>query len=298
MSQSIKVDFYKIEFSDNLNISLEGVFIDISKLLEKDRIRSVNFSPVWLCETSETNNFWEGDIIRLRMSEIPVKGDSYSANVEEIALKDTEGIAERTAFLFHKPTKVLLLQRTQYGIHPSSLARYFNQFLEDNIVIYFDPVLQIDTILRMNKASSIRRFDIRIANLDNADKSLFAVDDKTVGGFLDMSESFHAPIISMDLSVGKRKKDSLSIESVKNAISNLLRINATNNERKDIKKLRLSGKTTDDEFIDIDFLKDTMKETINLKQKLRILPYINRKESLLTAFDKRKDELLRLFLAN
>ncbi|MEQ8467684.1 DUF6731 family protein [Coleofasciculus sp. E1-EBD-02] len=290
MSKTLKMDFYKIEIPDS-SISFREVLQNVHNLPNDKRVREVRRHQVWLCEAYIHQHLWEGDMIRLRMTDIPIKGN-LSGNVEEINLADHEGIGERTAFLYHIPTKILVLQSSQAGTSPQSFAEYFRRMGELDTEIYLDPVLQIDAMQRLTNIQTVRKFEVRTAGLD----SMEIIKDQNVGvqQFVKMSEIFRAPTLSVSLSIGHKKKSSLSVDTIKELAHKLTRISQQNNQN--VKKLRISGSTDEGENIKLDLINNRMREIIDINPgKQRSIPYTLRKEAVKKAWENRKNELNQMF---
>jgi hypothetical protein len=290
MTKKFKIDFYRVEIPD-AGVSFEGILQQVDSLSTTDRVQEVRLHQIWLCQSSKRQQFWEGDMIRLRMSDVPVKG-SLSGNVEEINLADDEGIGEQTAFLYHIPTRILALQSSQSGTSPSAFAKYFEIMGGLNQPIYLDPVLQLDAMARLLNMHSVSRFEVRVAGLDH----MGVLQNQGIGvqEFISLSEAFRAPTLSLKLSVGRTKKKTLAVETIKNVAKQLTR--AAQRNQQNVKTLRISGSTDEEENVQLDLLKDRMREIVDINLgRQRSIPYLLRQKAIQEGWTRRQDELTRMF---
>jgi hypothetical protein len=303
MSKKINVDFYRIDLTDNRE-KFEDLLQRVMSLSKKQRIMDVGATPINFHTASSDGEFWHGEVIRIRMVDPPVKASREGA-IEDILLDDDEGIGEKTAFLYHCQTKILLVQSTQGGVSISTFLTYFNKIFQ-NIRVFADPVLQLDAMKRLNRLDTVQKFEVRVAGLDNPGK-LFQDDDLAIGALHDIAEQFHAPIVSITLSTGKKKKHSLDVKSTVEAAKKFLLIgnHAKNSSGKKQKAqtIRITGFATEDEEgemkrtkLFVDLLHDRMRERVDSDMTgRRSIPYVSRVEALKKAWENRQAEILEMF---
>lgn len=276
---------------ETAGVSFEAILQQVNNLSTTNRVKEVRLHQIWLFESSTRPQFYEGDIIRLRMSNVPVKGN-LSGNVEKINLADDEGIGEQTAFLYHIPTRVLALQNNNAGTSPSAFANYFEIMGGLSQPIYLDPVLQVDAMERLLNMNTISKFEVRIASLDNM--KVLQNQDIGVQEFINLSETYRAPTISVKLSVGKTKNKTLEVDKIKNIARRLIRMPQHNQES--VKTLRISGSTEEEENIHLDLLKDRMREIVDINLGVdRSIPYLLRQQAIQEGWTRRQNELTGMF---
>ena len=99
MSKLMKVDFYKVVMPENAACKFDEILDRISAIPADDHRNVVRAGyPIRLQEATKGGAVWEGEFVRIRMDEIPVKA-SLGGAIEPIELEDDEGIGEETAFL-------------------------------------------------------------------------------------------------------------------------------------------------------------------------------------------------------
>lgn len=289
MSKKIKIDFYKVVMHETAGVTFEAILQQVDALSTKDRVKEVRFHQIWLSEFCTQPQFCEGDMIRLRMSNVPIKGN-LAGNVEEISLAHDEGIGEQTAFLYHIPTKVLALQSNQSGTSASVFAQYFEEMSGINQPIHLDPVLQIDAMERLLNMTSVSNFEVRVAGLENMNS--LQNQDLGLKNFISLSETFRAPTVSVKVSVGRKKKKSLDVEEIKHIARNLARM-----PQPCVKKIRISGSTEEEENIYLDLLKDRMRESVDMNQGTnRSVSYLLRQKAMREGWMRRESDLTKMFI--
>ncbi|MEL4896034.1 DUF6731 family protein [Crocosphaera sp. Alani8] len=289
MSQkTITVHFYRVEISETGTLSFESLIEQVLDKPREQRMMQIRAAPLWLYDASIDREFVEGDMIRLGMNEIPPKGD-LTGNIENIYLNDNEGLVMQSAFLYHIPTKVLLLQNRQGGISPNNLAKYLMEINKIDNTIFVDPILSPEILRKLENMKDVRNIEVKVAKLDNLE--IFAPDDLAVKDINEMRQYFQAPSLELKLSVGRAKHQSLEPQKSKNFLRNMLRLGGNNTP---VKKLRISGHTDDNELLKINLLEDRMSAKIKHDFKDRTLGYDERKEILKQAWEKKSKEILKM----
>jgi hypothetical protein len=291
MSKTLNVDFFKVVLPADINLSFEEVLKKIIQLPAGQRFQEVRLQYVYLHEaTFGWQQTWEGEIVRLRMDNIPAKGN-LAGQIEELKLADDEGIGEQSAFIYHPATNILLLQSNKHGVSPGNFARYFELIIGSNASIYIDPVIQWDALQRLEQMKTVKKLNISIAALENM--SVF--ENSGLEEFVNLTTAYQAPAIDIEFKVSRSKKSSLPLEKVRNATTSLLRI--YNQNQNQVKKIRISGSSDDDDNLYVDLLKDKMRESIQIKASngQRNIPYLERQKALRDAWEKRKSEILKMY---
>jgi hypothetical protein len=229
MSLKLKVDFYRIETS--VGIDFQRILSGVNALTPEERNRSGTGSPIRLQEISFNGDVIEGDMLRIRMDEVPLRA-SLRGDTRFIDLNDDEGIGEETAFYYYIPWRVLLLQRNRYALSASAFAWYFNHISENGMIVMLNQILRSDVMQRLARMTIIRKFKVNIAGIDNA--SIFRNQGQGVNAIIDLKEQFSSPNVNISLSMAKRR-GSLLVEMVRETIHDLLGISGHNDRQ--VKKL-------------------------------------------------------------
>lgn len=301
MAKNLTVDFFQVLIR-NSSSSIPDFKDIIQKTINipaDKRAREVRLHHVYLYEAAYGwQDTWEGEIVQLRMDNIPVKGD-LSGKIEDLQLGTDEGIGEQSAFIYHPASKILALQTNRHGVSPGSFAQYFEFIAEGNIEISLLPVLQIDAMQRLEKLKDVKKFEINVAGINNIE-SIFNSGNNGVGEIIELSNAFQSPSIALELKASNSKSNPIYLikEKVVGAAQSLARISKTNQNNAKVSKIRITGASDDEDNILVDLLKDRMREKISIgySGKNRNIPYNYRKTALQTAWNKRLDEITKMYV--
>ncbi|BAY29185.1 hypothetical protein NIES2107_10260 [Nostoc carneum NIES-2107] len=294
MSKKLNVDFYQVKISQPSALSFEEILQKIDNTLPHHRTKEVRLHHIYIFSIQYGwQDTWEGEIVRLRMNDLPVKG-SLAGEIEDIQLAHDEGIGEQSAFIYHPATRILAIQSNRNGVSPGDFARYFEIFGEGNTSISLDPVLQMSALQKLVKLKEVINFEIKIASLSNM--NIFGDNDNAVEEMIHLAEIFQAPSINIEVKTSvKKKQPSLLVDKVVETAQSLLR--ASQQKHNKITTLKVSGSDDEDNKTVIDLLKDKMRESINVNNpgRNRNIPYDIRQKALQEAWNNRLTEILRMF---
>jgi len=213
MAVRVIIDFYQLKLPDGFDQTFEVLSQKVSTLVGRNRNCPVHGAVIRLHKTFFDKRLVEGDLIRLRMDSLPVKGD-LDGKLEEIDFGDEEGIAEQTAFLIDPASNIVLLQRNRTGVSASTFLHYFEQKGKVPDSMELLPVIKSEAMRRLAKFQEIRKLQIVLAKPTGSAKLAHA-DMASLGGFLDAMESLQAPRAEFEFSVGRIKSDGLLLKSAK-----------------------------------------------------------------------------------
>lgn len=294
MSKNLTVDFFKIGISQPSTLNFHQILEKTAKTSPDQRPQIVRVHHIYVFTIQYGwQDTWEGEIVRLRMDNIPVKGN-LSGGIENFQLAKDEGIGEQSAFIYHRTTGILALQTNKHGVSPGDFARYFELMAGSNISITLDPVLQIDAMQRLANIKEVNKFEVRIASLSNM--SIFDNGEYGVEEIVKLTKAFEAPSVVLELKASRNKHhQSLAKNTVVKAAQALLR--SSHLKQNKVSTIRVSGASDEDEHIFIDLLRDKMRESIPVQNpgKTRNIPYVNRQLALQEAWNRRLTEILRMF---
>ena len=294
MEKTINVDFYSVTMSNDEDPSFENV---VRSIHETPNDESRNFDirgvPVRLNDVNDQRRHSgiTAEMVRIRMDDLPARA-SLSGNIAPFDLNDDEGVGEETAFFYHVPHRILVIQRNRSGVSAAQVAYYFACKAAINGYIHIDPILKQDTMVRFDSVEVVRKFEVSVARQQNTAALRYA--GAGIGACVDMIEQLGAPHVNITLSMG-HSRGSLFKEPVKELVRRVLRISGENPDA--VKKLRISGK--DENEVDVpmlDLLEDRMTESVLVTQdENRRLTYAARRSAVLHAWSRRKDELMEMF---
>lgn len=296
-TKQMKIDFYRVEMPPEFGGTFARLLQQISTMpLDDSRnaqaIGSNREDRIRLQEASSSHQRWEGDMIRIRMDELPLVA-SLDGKTEPVDLEDDEGIGEETAFRYHSGLRVLALQRNRTGVSAYAFARYFELMGELDETIILEPVLELDTLNRLNAIHDVTKFEIRFAGLRNIGE-IFQGQDATIKQFITVADQFRAPTMTVTLSMGHARDGFLATSKVKRVARALRRL--VSSDRGAVKRIEISGHSDTDEKDVIDLLKDRMIEIRDVELDAdRRVPYGSRLSALRDACRSRQQELRRMF---
>ncbi len=288
MTRKLKVDFFKVVLPDDFSDSFESV-LNAVNVSPNDHTRNAirNACPFRLQEAWQTEDCWKGEMIRIRMDQLPIKA-KLSGDVSSIDLEDDEGIGEETAFLYHVPTRVLTIQRNRYGVSAGVFAWYFEKkgSVES---IELQPILQKDGLQRLANIKDVRKLSLNIAGTENM--AVFKDSGKSVESMLSLIDQCKSPNLTLTFSMGKQQG---SLEWAKSFAQSFAKLNQQGESS--IHKFEISGKTEDGEKSVLDLIEYRMVEEIEVELKSgRTISSSEREYAVQKAFSSRKQELLEMF---
>ena len=290
---NIKIDFYRVQMPQDTQPSFEQI-IDTVQIAPNDANRNEDYHgvPIRLQESSSQGDFRYAKMIRIRLDEVPLRASLSAGSIGPFDFEEDEGIGEETAFLYNMNLRVMVVQRNRFGVSPNMIALYFNMKGHINGFIVLEPIIQLDAFRRVSQLGIIRKFDIRIAGLENfQDFRGMGYSGEALAGLM---ENFRAPTVSVSLSMGRTRRGSLSIGNILDQIRSALRFTGSNA----VQKIEVTGREDDQHEIEvIDILKDRMTEMVDVQlDPNRRLPHEGRKSALREALRRRSDELARMFV--
>jgi hypothetical protein len=300
MSKKLTIDFYQVLTNSSLSSisSFDDILQKLASLPTNQRTKLIRLHPVYLYEIQcGWQDTWEGEIVQLRMDNIPVKGN-LSGDIEDFQLSTDEGIGEQSAFIYHPGSKILALQTNRHGVSPGNFAQYFESIAEGDTEIALIPVLQIDAMQRLENMKDVTKMEINVAGLSNM--SLFNTGDDGLQEIIELTNFYESPSVCIEMKASPRRSEPsfLSKEKVINTAQTLLRVSNTKQSNTKVKQIRITGKSDEEDNIFVDLLKDKMREhvQVNSSSRNRNIPYVDRKIALQNAWNKRLSEISRMYM--
>ena len=205
--------------------------------------------------------------------------------------------------MYHRGLQVLVLQRNRLGVSNYGFVQYFQAHAEELLDldgwITLEPVIEPETMARLQETRIVRRFDVRFAGVHDPRQLTQEAEEPGpapgVSKMLDLIDTFGAPAAHIELSMGHERTGTLAVQSVKRTARRLMRISGDGREGR-VKRIEITGRTEDDEPVFLDLLRDRMIEIGEGElDSERRLPYNVRYRALRTAHNERRDQLRALF---
>ncbi len=286
------IDFWRVVMPND-----EGSFesaIDAAAALPDDESRALDIhgAAIRLQDSTSTPTRREGEMMRIRMDEVPVRA-SLGGDWEPFEFEDDEGVGEETAFLYIPGLQTLVVQRNRFAVSVSRLAGYFEEAADLTGVITLEPVIEPGTALRFKKMNRIRKFQVKVAGVHNAATINSANPGVSTKKMADLIKDLSAPTFNFEATMG-HESGTLDVATVKAMASSLTRIGSET--AVDVRKIEVTGSAPGDELIVLDLLQDRMVENEDVElDNDRRLPYADRKGALRSAYKTRRTQLLSLF---
>lgn len=295
MSKQLKIDFYRIETADGTADlgSLLGQIHAFSR--EEDKNVDIGDGHiVRIHDYRKWRDLHEANIVRIRMNQVPMRA-STSGALNPIALDDDEGVGEQTLLFYHQPTRTVAIQRNRYGVSCSTVA-YYARYLggiydaEDMQAL---PVLEPDIIEKMERMTQIKSLDVRVAGIINPKIFGAQVSGYTASAMNKLMDNFKAPTVALSLSVGRRRRDSLSVDHVKEAARSFLGLRRQNEQS--VTRLAVKGTDEHGDLEVLNMLRAQMTEYVDIDAKGREIALEERRRAVRKALDRRMVELQQMY---
>jgi hypothetical protein len=250
-----------------------------------DRERDIGEGVTVRLERCVANaDYLEGEFCRVQTGNFPPQAGPDG--LEVIPLGDGKGIGHVAAFSYHRPTRVLLLQRNINSVTSARLSLYLAATKSDRI-FGLAPVLAKDAMQRF-KSKNPRGFAVTFAGPENLD----ALDDAGISvakGAKLIAEAYGGVRVKIEVTVGRSRKKWLQKDSILNDIGQLVDVDG-------VKRLKVNAAGGGEDDM-INFLKEQMQEeqTLQLPEKSPTDNYEMRKLFLRKAFSDNFNRLYAQF---
>ena len=288
MTRKTVIDFYTTIVDNNKEAGFSAVLQE-TLALPSDAKRTIEseHGHIRLDEAvQDSSGIWTGDLVRIRMDNLPVKA-SIKGSKNDLGLLADEGLGEETAFLYDQASGVLVLQRNRLGVSMPRFSDYFSRVLDWQPIVSLLPIISGDALQRLHDISEHRRIEMRVQAPNGAG---FLRDSHcAVAGVAGIMDEMGATSVSITIGVshGKRSLNKKRlIETVKALIPFTEKGSA-------VRSLKMTGRDAEDEIVPLDFIKDRIFfETELTSGANRRISYDERKRAVRLAWATKKQEVL------
>ena len=282
MSKKMTVRFYQVACPDG--VEMEKVLAKIKSTKVEKRTKTINKVPIRAHDFSSDSEFCYGDLVKIRMDNIPQIANNKTDGLKDILIADDEGLGEASAFLYHKETKILALQYNMHGVRESALIRYLKCFQKVSELCELLPVLNEGEEEKFKRMTLFNKLHVKLARGLTPKVAEKNKSGTSVGNVFEIIDRHDSPNIEVTLSLGHAKKGS-TLQNITGLVTDLL---SDMGSKAEVKKLEVKGKESvglDTEVVD--FISSIMKFEGTVKSgKSRTYPYKNRKNVLIDAWNK------------
>jgi hypothetical protein len=283
-SKELTIDFFKLTMPQGVAPFHELLkkFVDDVSFAARKRESSGHI--IRLTEAHFANDVIEGDFTKIRMYNLPEKG-CISGPDQPLELSDEEGLSAGRAFYYYVPWEAVAIQRNGGAPTIGEIENYLHDTLALPEFPEFEPVLQRSAYRKLHEMQEVKRFEIKVAGLNNA--ALLAGEGHGLGQILDLLKFLQAPTASIEASVGGRRGKSLWI-GLKDVAQRLGKLGKEHPSM--VKTVRLRGLDGDGESQLVDLLLDPLQQKVSVIRERRT-PYASRRTAVYDGFKAKRDEL-------
>lgn len=281
MASKLKIDFLTVAMPAGEAFS--SVLKDVANLPD-DASRNVlvGKNPLRLKTVERVGQAWCGDLVRIRMEEIPVRASTNGA-VTPFTLREDEGVGEQCAFLYRPKRRLLLLQRNRHALSANTFASYFESIGKLGGPIDLQPLLKPDAAARLRNLRLVRRVSLKVAATDRG--ALWKGEGVGVKEVAELANQFRSPEVTVTLSVGRKRQQGLFGRGVRQMVTHAKALAGRGAE---VKALVVAGKDDDGAPDVIDFIHDRLRDEVELSGAQRLLSYEIRRDALATAWRRQR----------
>jgi hypothetical protein len=284
-TQAMNIDFYRIQDDAGGPTAFRDALIEAMRARGRNRSALVAGERIDLYECTRQGSLIQGEFGRVRLNDVPAIADE-ECGVSEIALQETEGVTERTAFLLDVERAVLVVHSRREAASASRIAGYCDRFANNRADTFFlKPLLRADAEGRFRSMVAFKRIDVEYTR---SALDVQRTADAPTRSFLTGLNQLDGQTITVGVSSGQKKADHLSYENVQSVIRTAM---ASPQER--VLKLEVSGRGRADEALFVDLLEDRLRVKKNVGFIGRSPSYETRREAVRSAYDENLEKLAR-----
>ncbi|HEX5322150.1 MAG TPA: DUF6731 family protein, partial [Capsulimonadaceae bacterium] len=164
---SIKCDFFQVAVPQNCGRTFEQLINEVAQMPD-DETRTVEWydkTLIRLRGVLKTDGVLLGEMVRTEMENLPSKSNRKGV-ISRLNLADDEGTARRTHFLYHEPTKTIVIHKSQTGVAPRAIRHYFEGFC-GCAGIAFSPWLDTAAMKKLAGSDGFRSLEVTVATTAN-----------------------------------------------------------------------------------------------------------------------------------
>jgi hypothetical protein len=241
LSRSLTIDFYKTEDGNGNDLDIGPFITQAFAIGVQQRVVDFGDSFVLLNNVRQRGPLLLGEIVKVRMNDLPNKVSRTTGVPADLGLRADEGIGRQAHFLFDPHRRALLLQRDRDVHHPAFREGVAQPANADFILSL---IFKQDALERLNRMQVVRKVSFRLARPQNA--AAFRDFAPSVGHAMDLMNENNGLFIDVNISVGKQREVSLARQAVLNFTRELVGRRGV-----EVRKVVVSGREDPDSAIEI-----------------------------------------------
>lgn len=296
MDVPLNFDFFQVEPVNGSTFT--EALDEINGFVPRERkaeIQGRNYRISHLARDSRAK-LWAGDIVRVRMQDLPGIADLESDEIKDIPLGDDEGIGECAAFAFGEADNLLVLQRNRMSIGSHLVSPLLRKISQLDVPWAVLPVPREDALERITQAVEIKNILVRFARVKATQLTISpkAGDVEVV----DLINRGVVPSFTLQMSNG-RSEEKIDVRA---ALAFVRRMFSMSGKRGDdeieIDQLRVRGTDSEGDVLDVKMLEYQLSfQGIASEAKSRRIPYSTRNLFAERAYNQRLAEARRILQA-
>ncbi|MEM1445163.1 MAG: DUF6731 family protein [Planctomycetota bacterium] len=306
----MNVDFFRIHMPEG-----EGTFEDalrrIKKMKLEKRVKPTAAGLARLENLSAQREVVEpgqdpvavrhlGELTRMRMSDL-ASVVARDKPADDLPIEDTEGIGEHNVFLYDFATQILVYQSNGAGFRLPRFLNYVSAAALVDGVIDFEAVIPQDVLKVISRMKRPMKMDVGIGQ--GVQPTLVGGDNVPMQAMFDAQNAFlrdadkaTRPSVRMHIGISG-KMEYLKPNIVRDTAKKLFGRRAANPEYVPI--LKVTGYIDDDATRQKEFnlLTPRLRDRVKIPTyEGRRIPYSTRKSCIKSAWEKRADEMAKLYV--
>ncbi|MBS0646418.1 MAG: hypothetical protein JSR97_07475 [Verrucomicrobia bacterium] len=259
--KTLNFDVFKLITTNDQQDLVKFETILLNKLAAYRTLPKSSGPILLIGDISKNGKFIYGTLAHNQMNDLPPTLDSATGETGELPIKDTQGLAYYTSFLFDTELQMIAYESKQNGVSLKSFLEFFEMNyslppIESEIVI--DPI----EIQRLNKMSVIKKFYVKIAKVENG--AIFNSNKASFKQIINSADGTNTNTLEYTITSARSKDGSLTLNKVKQMAKDLLKYKET----EEVEKMVITGKETDEDPADvIDFIANKVRISIKVERK-------------------------------
>lgn len=288
----MRVDFFRFEKEDGPLLAA-ALAISLKLPNNEKRTHVLGKIPFRLRKLANAGRYWDGDMIRINMHDIPLKV-RMAGQESDVELQEDEGLGATTAFRYDEQTQVLAIQVSKSGVAASKLSAFFDAHTTTKYIMTPVQVKEQNPGGAVAKLEQVRRVHIRYTGVLDAGLVASPLDDVQTG--IDKAADT-APVMEMTISMG-REKGSLPLKWAKQFIlAAYERSKSYVTGQAKVERIDVIGTFDDEAAAKLNLLEYFMTEEVEVESdpKTKRMSYVHRQSGIEEAWKRRLATLERMF---
>lgn len=291
----INFDYFKIDHEEpgratDSCSTIDEVLIKIQGLSHQDRIRNIYKVPNRVHDLIQKDDLWFGSFMKIRLDNenLPPKS-KLTGETEDLDFDEGEGLGELVGFLYDPKFRILVIQRSRYGIGAGGVKYYFERL--GKFKFHMEPVIQQNALDRLKHKDIIRKFELKMVR--PAGKIRSDIRGKSAFKALDLLHEFDSYYIDIKFGFDNSKENKGKVLSKKAIVELANKI--WGKEEEVVEKFRVYGDENDvEKYNYVDLIQDRISEVarnVEVSKENR-MTFVRMNDLLQKAYKSKRAEII------